>query len=445
MSASDSGGEFEDAMPGSPSPAVYLEEPIPEAPVTVEVAESPQHEIPTEETVDVTADTSINTTTTAVIEDDDFGDFDDFEDFTPAAPIESQTTSTTSPEPSIPIIPTVPEEIITEDEQIPRDLQEEERLAKSMTAGALDDREASDLRLEAIKVLTAAFPIPITSLTGKPTTTSIEGLLFEEGDDQTMSTSGSPMNTNTSSPNSPGSTLPATLPNRLIVPSATFASQPWYSLWKRLASESTYNENSMAQRFRWRRSNLRKAFLTGLGVPLTLDDSQPAGLVLTGDSSSKKNTASGSTLGLTLQPPPHAVPGGSVRGSTDSEKSVSTAGNAMRDTSLDSHNVGTSAYDHDLDIAKKLSETAEDDIRGMTVDQLRLVKARMVDATQRMQDQVNFWLDGREQLVMDAEMHNKMIASLVQYAQQQQLNAAASKQQAKKGGAKAVKAKPSKK
>ena len=39
----------------------------------------------------------------------------------------------------------------------------------------------------------------------------------------------------------------------------------------------------------------------------------------------------------------------------------------------------------------------------------------------RMQEQAGYWLDAKEQLVMDAEMHNKMIASLVQYATQQQL------------------------
>ena len=38
-----------------------------------------------------------------------------------------------------------------------------------------------------------------------------------------------------------------------------------------------------------------------------------------------------------------------------------------------------------------------------------------------MQEQVNYWLDGKEQLMMDAEMNNKMIASLVTYAQQQQV------------------------
>ncbi len=49
-----------------------------------------------------------------------------------------------------------------------------------------------------------------------------------------------------------------------------------------------------------------------------------------------------------------------------------------------------------------------------------------------MQDQAGYWLDAKEQLIMDAEMHNKMIASLVQYATQQSLHGA-KKSPGKKG------------
>ena len=37
-----------------------------------------------------------------------------------------------------------------------------------------------------------------------------------------------------------------------------------------------------------------------------------------------------------------------------------------------------------------------------------------------MQDQCNYWSDSIEKLVMEAEVFNKMIASLVTFAQQQQ-------------------------
>jgi hypothetical protein len=34
-------------------------------------------------------------------------------------------------------------------------------------------------------------------------------------------------------------------------------------------------------------------------------------------------------------------------------------------------------------------------------------------SAQRVSQQTEYWMDSREQLVMEAEMHNKMIASLV--------------------------------
>jgi hypothetical protein len=58
---------------------------------------------------------------------------------------------------------------------------------------------------------------------------------------------------------------------------------------------------------------------------------------------------------------------------------------------------------------KKTNEELEELIKTLALHQVR------------MQEQANYWLDAKEQLLMDAEMHNKMIASLVQYATQQQM------------------------
>lgn len=55
-----------------------------------------------------------------------------------------------------------------------------------------------------------------------------------------------------------------------------------------------------------------------------------------------------------------------------------------------------------------------------------------MELAKSMQDQAGFWLDAKEQLVMDAEMHNKMIASLVGYAQQQQVALKTTAKQMKK-------------
>ncbi|TPX41953.1 hypothetical protein SeMB42_g02839 [Synchytrium endobioticum] len=370
--------------------------------------------------------------------DEEFGDFDDFEDFTAALPsstlAQEWPSSQHQPVQSPSLRPSnisrvdqqlLPSVILEEAVTTPRDEAEEERLSKALSLATLDDVQASELREQTIKVLKLAFPIPLTSLSSNkaPSTnpdSTVKGFLYEEGsvnDESTLP--------NTQPPPSPSSWISPSQPAKpLIVPNPTlFASEPWYSLYRRLASESMYNDlNSVSNnsRFRWRKSNIRRAFLNGLGVPLTLDDSQCGG----------GGGASIGKLGMTTQAP-YQQSGGSVRGSLDSESGGSILTNGVRDTSLDGNR--HAVYDGDLGVAKRLAEISEDRIRRMTVQELGDLKTRVVDSTQRMQDQVNFWLDGREQLVMDAEMHNKMIASLVQYAQQQQLHsAAAAKQQGKK-------------
>ncbi|KAJ3325450.1 hypothetical protein HDV06_004309 [Boothiomyces sp. JEL0866] len=74
----------------------------------------------------------------------------------------------------------------------------------------------------------------------------------------------------------------------------------------------------------------------------------------------------------------------------------------------------------ELQNAKKLCDISEDEIRKKSKTELRELIQVLQKSLQQMQEQTNYWLDSKEQLVMDAEMHNKMIASLVTYAQQQQ-------------------------
>jgi hypothetical protein len=49
----------------------------------------------------------------------------------------------------------------------------------------------------------------------------------------------------------------------------------------------------------------------------------------------------------------------------------------------------------------------------MSRPELQALIASLNSSILNMQDQANYWLDSKEQLVMESEMHNKMIASLV--------------------------------
>jgi hypothetical protein len=83
----------------------------------------------------------------------------------------------------------------------------------------------------------------------------------------------------------------------------------------------------------------------------------------------------------------------------------------------------------DLIEAKKLCDFSEgkvskfkilDELRKKNLQELESLLNNMQIYQQKMYEQSNYWLDAKEQLIMDAETHNKVIASLVQYARDQQ-------------------------
>ena len=61
-----------------------------------------------------------------------------------------------------------------------------------------------------------------------------------------------------------------------------------------------------------------------------------------------------------------------------------------------------------------------DTLKRKNPEELSNILSQMQLLNNKLNDQAIYWLDAKEQLAMDAEMHNKMIANLVQFAQQQQ-------------------------
>ncbi|KAJ3154673.1 hypothetical protein HDU89_007912 [Geranomyces variabilis] len=179
--------------------------------------------------------------------------------------------------------------------------------------------------------------------------------------------------------------------------SAAFQGQSWSLLWQKMSAETFYSDTAGTQ-FRWRKSHIRTAYLLGLDINIrNQDETQKQPVVpLQRDESHatfgqlSPSTPRFATDGAGIQPSSAAIPESGKRDSRDAE----------------------------LLEAKRLCEVNEDELRNQTPEQLAALIASLTAAHQKMQDQANFWLDSKEQLVMDAEMHNKMIASLVQYAQQ---------------------------
>ena len=61
-----------------------------------------------------------------------------------------------------------------------------------------------------------------------------------------------------------------------------------------------------------------------------------------------------------------------------------------------------------------------EELRKKSIQELESLLKNMQAYHQKMYEQANYWLDAKEQLIMDAETHNKVIASLVQFARDQQ-------------------------
>ncbi|KAJ3063156.1 hypothetical protein HK102_008553 [Quaeritorhiza haematococci] len=152
-----------------------------------------------------------------------------------------------------------------------------------------------------------------------------------------------------------------------------------------------YNESTVTK-FRWRRSHIRQLFLAALDVPVNTEE------------------------------PQNASTGDTTQGPTPSESTNKSSSTNLLATPQAKNGSGSDdPKEADLEEAKRLCDVTEDELRKKPTEDLHALIKSLTSVSQRMQEQAAYWLDAKEQLVMDAEMHNKMIASLVQYAQQQQV------------------------
>ncbi|KAJ3349173.1 hypothetical protein HDU83_000732 [Entophlyctis luteolus] len=178
-----------------------------------------------------------------------------------------------------------------------------------------------------------------------------------------------------------------------IVPDSQFARDEWAAVWASVAqgSETAYS-GEMLHKFRWKKSSVYSEFLKASGFDEELLDHTSA--------------AADSPAGL------------SQAGAVPTLPIKSVASNATEPALDISDGAPLDLKQKEVEDAKKLCVISEDEIRKMTTDELAQLVQGLAQAQVKLQEQSNYWLDSKEQLMMDAEMHNKMIASLVQYATQ---------------------------
>ncbi|KAJ3329985.1 hypothetical protein HDU76_006713 [Blyttiomyces sp. JEL0837] len=263
------------------------------------------------------------------------------------------------------------------------DVTEEERVARILAATF--ESLPSNIKPTCMDIsasLKAIFPLPSAP---PGSLNAVNGLLDDSNADE--------------EPTTPATTA-GNRNTKLVSPHPDFAEEEWVTLWNKLSQEQDYAE-SMSSKFRWKKSHIRRAFLKSLDIPVpaisdeTTSPDQHGPLSANSHSSKHPETSGAAT-------------GSVAAGVADSHVHGGGHGDGHRD-----------AKQVELDEAKYYCSITEDELRKKTNDELEeLIKVLALHQV-KLQEQANYWLDAKEQLVMDAEMHNKMIASLVQYATQQ--------------------------
>ncbi|KAI9329294.1 hypothetical protein BDR26DRAFT_923008 [Obelidium mucronatum] len=187
----------------------------------------------------------------------------------------------------------------------------------------------------------------------------------------------------------------------VLVPHTHFNNLEWVHTWNSLAlndysptEEAAHYADGLNHAFRWKKSATRTQFLKALGMD--------------------EETLLAEAVVASADAPNATVADSTTNTATDTAAATSAS---------NSSNISTSdPRQADIDEAKKHCSITEaplsDEIRKMTTAELNTLIQSLASSQLKMQEQSNYWLDAKEQLLMDAEMHNKMIASLVQYATQ---------------------------
>ncbi|KAI8928126.1 hypothetical protein BC831DRAFT_548635 [Entophlyctis helioformis] len=361
-------------------------------------------------------------------DDDDFGDFDEFAAAEPAAAT-AAVSSLAVPAPasgSSGVAPTGTDAfdaLLAASGATEADPAQEKHIATLLGSLGIQREAGADLE-QVFRTIERVWTAPDVSLFCSASADLASGLLMAAQDtDAKAGTSG----------NTAGQ---LSKPQPLSIHPA-FADASWALLWSQLAKDSIGTAN-VHDKFRWRRSLIRKSFLGSVNISFDADETMRP---LTGASNNALDAVALTSSRASALAASGASGSGASTAATASSSGASKAafasGPAASTIDVDGGKSNGSTtgfskpppgvYDQmdpreaELIEAKRLCDITEDEMRRHTTEEIReLVKALMSHHS-KMQEQANYWLDSKEQLIMDAEMHNKMIASLVQYAQQQQV------------------------
>ncbi|CAG8495693.1 6802_t:CDS:2 [Cetraspora pellucida] len=198
---------------------------------------------------------------------------------------------------------------------------------------------------------------------------------------------------------------------------SVFVTPTSLEIWKQISNESD------EQPFRWKKSIIRKEFYSTLGIAIdALEDMKSQYIV---------NTTTTSSVTLPSKPI-HPIP--------TSNKPVTLSAPVSRSSTPDSTHNNLSSSSHnlsygnlskqkmsqtqidepkqlDINLARMLCSISEETLQTFTNVQLRCIKSELLSLSSQTSDALTFWLDQREQTIMDSETYNQMIECLVGHAQ----------------------------
>ncbi|KAF9171408.1 hypothetical protein BGX21_003251 [Mortierella sp. AD011] len=165
-------------------------------------------------------------------------------------------------------------------------------------------------------------------------------------------------------------------------------------LWVSLCEQSFQGAKSAssAPQFQWKYSDLRKEYYASLGLVVAKEQSMgPSSIV-----NSTSPTSSRSKVSSPMIVSTEAIP---------TRKPL------------------------DMEAARAYCQFTKENLGGYSGDEMKDIIAQLTELTRQASEELTYWLDQREQMIMDSEKYNKMIGSLVDRAAQ--LKTAESRQGAK--------------
>ncbi|GBC10358.1 hypothetical protein RclHR1_09560012 [Rhizophagus clarus] len=179
-------------------------------------------------------------------------------------------------------------------------------------------------------------------------------------------------------------------------------------IWRQISYETTENP------FQWKRSKIRREFYASLGINI-VEEKVPV------------NTNTTISVPSMLSPQPlrpasksatcssSAPVSRSTTPSSNNNLSSSSYGNLSRTNNTLSHSEVPKQID--VELAKSLCSISEETLQEYTTTQLFTLKSQILSLSRQTSDILTYWLDQREQTMMDSETYNQMIERLVGHAQ----------------------------